>query len=162
MRGWKRCGSLLLLLNTAALAQTPCPAERATSMRVGGQSFMVETAATPAARERGASGRPRLEPNTGMWFVLPTADRHGFWMRGMRFPIDLIWVSPELKVLERATLPLCRGTYCPITYPPAAVAYVLEVEAGRFRGRLGDTVRWSCEPGEPPPDSVAPASSPPP
>ncbi len=145
MRGWKGCASLLLLLNTAVLAQAPCPAERAASVRVGGQSFMVEVAATPEARARGLSDRPRLGPNAGMWFVPPDIGRHGFWMRDMLFPIDLIWVSPELKVMERATLPVCRNDPCPITYPPTTVAYVLEIEAGRFRGRVGDAVTWTCE-----------------
>jgi len=127
----------------------PCPAERANHVRIGAQRFAVEVAATPAARERGLSGRERLAPDAGMWFVLPEVGLTGFWMQGMRFPLDLIWVNPDQRVVGAATLPVCRNAPCPITYPAAPAAYVLEIAAGRFAGRAGDRVEWGC--GEPPP-----------
>lgn len=146
MRGWKKCTSLMLVLSGSALAQPPCPAEQANRVQVGSQRFAVEVAATPAARERGLSGHEPLAPDAGMWFVLPEVGWPGFWMRGMRFPIDLIWVSPERRVVGAETLQLCRNEPCAITYPPAATAYVLEIAAGRFTGRAGDGVAWSCAP----------------
>ncbi|MDO9227365.1 MAG: DUF192 domain-containing protein [Pseudomonadota bacterium] len=113
-------------------------------MHIGGQRYTVEVAATTATRERGLSGHERLAADAGMWFVFPEAGMPGFWMRGMRFPIDLIWVSPERKVLGVATLSICRDAPCPITYPPAPTIQVLEIDAGRFRGRVGDKVEWRC------------------
>lgn len=145
MRSWKKCASVMLVVSASALAQTPCPAERATNVRVGAQRFLVEVAATDATRLRGLSGRERLASDTGMWFVVPEVGEPGFWMRGMRFPIDLIWVSPERKVVGSVTLPICRNDPCPISQPPSPVAYILEIEAGRFRGRVGDAVTWTCE-----------------
>lgn len=144
MRGWKKCASLLLVLSGPVLGQTPCPAEQASSVHIGGQRYTVEVAATTATRERGLSGHERLAADAGMWFVFPEAGMPGFWMRGMRFPIDLIWVSPERKVLGVATLSICRDAPCPITYPPAPTIQVLEIDAGRFRGRVGDKVEWRC------------------
>jgi uncharacterized membrane protein (UPF0127 family) len=146
MRIWKSCAGLLCMLCGAALAQVPCPAAQAERVQIGAQRFAVEVAATPAARERGLSGHEPLAHDAGMWFVLPEAGRPGFWMQGMRFPIDLIWVSPEQRVLGAATLPVCRNDPCPITYPSAATAYALEVAAGRFAGRAGDPVEWECAP----------------
>lgn len=152
MRGWKKCASLMLLvLGGSALAQSPCPTDRAASVRIGTQHFAVEVAATPAARERGLSGRAGLAPEAGMWFVLPSIGQPGFWMRGMRFPIDLVWVSPEWKVAGATTLPVCQDEPCPITYPPRPIAHVLEIEAGRFSGRVGDRVEWRCAPEPVPP-----------
>jgi uncharacterized membrane protein (UPF0127 family) len=147
MRGWKKCASLLLVLSGSALARTPCPAEQADSVQIGAQRFAVEVAATPAARERGLSGRERLAPDAGLWFVLPEVGRPGFWMHGMHFPIDLIWVSPERQVVGAAPLPLCRNDPCPISQAPEPVAYVLEIGAGRFSGRVGDRVEWDCAVG---------------
>lgn len=144
MRTWKSSTVLLLLLGGSALAQTPCPAGQARVVQIGAQRFLVEVAATPATRERGLSGHERLAPDNGMWFVLPEAGKDGFWMRGMRFPIDLIWVSPNQRVVGAATLPVCRNAPCPITYPPAPAAYVLEIGAGRFAGQAGDKVAWHC------------------
>ena len=134
----------MLVLSGSALAQAPCPAEQANRVRIGAQRFTVEVAATPATRERGLSGHKRLAPNAGMWFVLPEVGSPGFWMHGMRFSLDLIWVSPEKKVVGVDTLPLCRNDPCPITYPAAPAAYVLEIDAGRFGGRVGDGVEWGC------------------
>ena len=139
--------ALMLLTCGSALAQAPCPAEQAASIQIGAQRFAVEVAATPAARERGLSGHAPLAPPTGMWFVLPETGWPGFWMRGMRFPIDLIWVSPEQRVLGAATLPVCRNEPCPLAYPPAPAAYVLEIAAGGFAGRAGDEVAWLCPDG---------------
>jgi hypothetical protein len=149
----------MLVVSASALAQTPCPAERAANVRVGDQRFLVEVAATDATRLRGLSGRERLVPDTGMWFVPQEVGEPGFWMRDMRFPIDLIWVSPERKAVGSATLPVCLNAPCPISYPPSPVAYVLEIEAGRFRGRVGDTVTWTCEKTTPRPVTLAPTSS---
>ncbi|MBU1665379.1 MAG: DUF192 domain-containing protein, partial [Gammaproteobacteria bacterium] len=67
-------------------------------------------------------------------------------MRGMRFPIDLIWVSQNQRVVDVATLPVCRNDPCPVTYPTAPATYVLEIGAGHFSGRVGDRVEWRCSP----------------
>ena len=144
MRTWNSGAGLLLLLGGSALAQVPCPAEQARTVQIGAQRFAVEVAATPAARERGLSGHERLAPDSGMWFVLPEAGKTGFWMRGMRFPIDLIWVGPNQRVVGAATLPVCRDDPCPITYPAVPAAHVLEIGAGHFSGRTGDKVEWLC------------------
>ncbi len=144
MRSWKSCAGLLLLFCICAPAQASCPAERASSVQIGAQRFAVEVAATPATRERGLSGHERLAPDSGMWFVLPEAGTTGFWMRGMRFPIDLIWVGPNRRVVGAATLPVCRDDPCPITYPAAPAAYVLEIGAGRFAGQAGEKLTWRC------------------
>lgn len=146
MRGWKTGASLMLALSSAALAGEPCPAEQARLVEIGTQRVAVEVAATPATRERGLSGREHLAPGSGMWFVLPEVGKTGFWMRGMHFPIDLIWVNSEQRVVGAATLPVCRNDPCPIVYPPTPAAYVLEIAAGRFHGRAGDRVEWECSP----------------
>lgn len=144
MRSWKSPAGLLLLLCISAPAPASCPAEQASVVQIGAQRFAVEVAATPATRERGLSGHERLAPDNGMWFVLPEPGKTGFWMRGMRFPIDLIWIGPNLRVVGAATLPVCRDDPCPITYPAAPAAYVLEIGAGRFAGQAGEKVGWRC------------------
>ncbi len=144
MRGWKKCASLLLVASATAQAQSPCPAERAREVQIGAQLFRVEVAATPEARERGLSGHRPLPRRDGMWFVMPEVGMPGFWMQGMKFPIDLVWVSPEQQVVGAERLPLCRTQPCPIRYAPEPVAYILEIGAGRFAGRVGDRVEWEC------------------
>jgi hypothetical protein len=138
---------LLLALIGETSASESCVSGQTTRVHIGAQTFRVDVAATPAERERGLSGRRALAAETGMWFSFPTPDWHGFWMPDMNFPIDLVWVSPEHRVLGAITLQPCgnRGT-CRIHTPPRPVAYVLEINAGAFTGRIGDNVTWSCTP----------------
>ncbi len=125
-------------------AAASCPAERARQVTIGGQTFNILLAASLKQRERGLSGRESLAVDSGMWFVFPAPFQHGFWMKDMHFPIDLVWISPSLKVIGSTTLQPCAAMPCPIHLPPAPVTYVLEVNAGTFSGSPGDPVSWSC------------------
>jgi uncharacterized protein len=125
-------------------ANEGCAPEQAKQVKIGSQSFAVEVAASPSQRARGLSGRAALKPGTGLWFVFPVPDRYGFWMHDMHFPIDLIWVNPELKVADVITLQPCKNKSCPVHYAPSEVAHVLEINASEFAGKPGDTVSWRC------------------
>lgn len=135
------------------LASTGTAGERCTSeqtlhihIHIGAQTFQASVADTPSARQHGLSGRRELAENSGMWFEFPTSDWHSFWMQGMHFPIDLIWVSPTQQVLGVLTLQPCTAQPCPIFVPPGPVAHVLEINANAFAGRVGDPVTWNCTP----------------
>jgi uncharacterized membrane protein (UPF0127 family) len=129
-----------------ARADASCTAEQVKQIRIGAQIFSVEVAASVDVRARGLSGRSALRQGTGLWFVFPAADMYGFWMHDMRFPIDLIWVSPELTVADAISLQPCIDKNCPVHYPPSRVRYVLEINAGTFAGKPGDSVAWRCAP----------------
>ena len=127
-----------------AYAGEECPASEAVRVRVGNQQFRVETAAGEKARELGLSRRASLPADAGMWFVMPRPDWHGFWMKDMAFPIDLVWIGPDRTVVDVLGLKPCTAQSCPIHTPPSPVAYVLEVNAHHFSGKPGDRVEWSC------------------
>jgi uncharacterized membrane protein (UPF0127 family) len=127
-----------------AFAGVDCPASEAVRVRVGNQQFRAETAAGEKARELGLSRRASLPADAGMWFVMPHPDWHGFWMKDMAFPIDLVWISPDRTVVDVLGLKPCTEQSCSIHYPPAPVAFVLEVNAHHFTGKPGDRVEWSC------------------
>lgn len=140
-------GAILLGLGAdACLAQAGCPPQQAQTVRIAQQSWQVSVAWTEAERMRGLSGRDRLPAGTGMWFVLPEPGLHGFWMRDMAFPIDLVWITPRQRVAASVTLPPCGDGPCTVHYPDEAVGFVLEVNAGQFTGRAGDPVDWRCAP----------------
>jgi uncharacterized protein len=54
----------------------------------------VAEASTAATRRKGLLGRDGLAPGEGLWIV-PCESVHTFFMR---FPIDLIYMSRDLKV----------------------------------------------------------------
>lgn len=146
-----KAASLLATLGLIAwLAHTltadACPAWTARHVQLGTQRFTVEVAATMAERNRGLSGRASLDGGTGMLFVFPKPDLHGFWMKDMHFPIDLVWIGPDRTVLGLSHLAPCERDPCPIYSPPSPVAYVLEVNSGSFIGKTGDSMAWDCAP----------------
>jgi uncharacterized membrane protein (UPF0127 family) len=99
--------------------------------------YTAEIVADDATRERGLSGRPSLCSECAMLFVFPDEGKYGFWMKGMRFPLDIVWVDGEGTVvhIERAVLPESTQVYLPGN--PAR--YVIELNAGAAaKVRLGD------------------------
>jgi uncharacterized membrane protein (UPF0127 family) len=52
----------------------------------------VEIADTTLQRERGLSGRERLDENNGMLFLHGDEEIRYYWMKGMKIPIDIIWI----------------------------------------------------------------------
>ena len=70
---------------------------------VRGEIFSLEVVRTPEEQERGLGFRESLCERCGMLFLFPYSDRHGFWMKGMRFPIDILWIRNETIVhIERS------------------------------------------------------------
>lgn len=62
------------------------------TMQIQSQNFTLEVAETPAQREQGLQFRASLEPNHGMLFRFPQADRHTFWMKNTLIPLDILWI----------------------------------------------------------------------
>ncbi len=143
-----RAVSLLpaLLIPIQVTAAPPCPPWLASHVQVGERIYRVEVAATPAQWQRGLSGRDHLAPGEGMWFVLPLPGIHGFWMKDMTFPIDLVWITPQGLIAGVETLPPCAPGSCPIQYPPEPVGFVLETNAGTVPELEGVQIRWLCQP----------------
>lgn len=92
----------------------------------------IEIADDPAERARGLSGRTGLTDSYGMLFLFPEADRHGFWMKDMLVPIDIVWLDAEGVIvgIEESVSP---DTYPEAFLPPSPVMQVLEVRAGLSR-----------------------------
>ncbi len=98
-------------------------------VNINGANLVAAVADTPLERERGLSGTHFLNGSNGMFFVFEEADDHGFWMKDMDKPIDIIWIGENNEVVD------IRENVSPDTYPqvfkPSAPAkYVLEVMSG--------------------------------
>jgi len=89
----------------------------------------VLIAADNERRIQGLSGHPGLASDEGMLFFFDYSGKPGFWMKDMLFPIDIIWISDEWKIVD-ITKNISSDTY-PQTFAPKSDArYVLEVRAG--------------------------------
>lgn len=104
--------------------------------RIANQKFSVEIADTASTRAKGLSGRGGLGPEQGMLFLFETASRYGFWMRDMKFPIDIVWIRGERIIGFSENLDPQIGESIiklKVYYPPEDVDKVLEVAAGTVR-----------------------------
>jgi hypothetical protein len=93
--------------------------------------YAVEIARTPEAQERGLMGRDSLAPGQGMLFMFVAPNRYGFWMKNMKFPIDILWLDGQGNIVHSVqSAPTCTAEPCPVYTPPSEALYVLEVPAG--------------------------------
>ena len=113
-------------------------------VQMGGQNVKVDLALTEAEHTKGLSGKNELVENEGMLFVFDKPGKYSFWMKEMNFPIDIVWISSEMKVVyikKNADPKLYPETYGPDT----DAKYVLEVVAGfsdKNNLKVGDSLKF--------------------
>lgn len=138
--GSRLCAVLLL-----AVAQAEAPLRTAIAVLPSGKEVVVEVAADPVSRQRGLMFRERLAPDRGMLFVFEEADRHPFWMKNCKIPLDIVWLDEQLRVVDLAPelAPCPAEGPCPERLPLRPARYVIELSAGTARAegvRLGERV----------------------
>lgn len=104
----------------------------------------VDVADTDQEKITGLSNRLSLGSGEGMLFIYDSPVRPSFWMKDMRFPIDIIWISSDKVVvgIEHAVSPV---TYPKGFQPAVPVQYVLEVRSGLSQEKgiaTGDVVNF--------------------
>jgi uncharacterized protein len=99
-----------------------------------GKVLQAEVMVRDEDRAMGLMFRPSLPLDRGMVFVFETADFHGIWMKNCRFPIDILWLDEEKRVVHVAdSVPPCKADPCPVYNPMRKAAYVVELNAGQAR-----------------------------
>lgn len=126
-----------------AHAETTRPL-RVRTLTISKTIFTVEVADTFVSRAKGLSGHAPLPAKHGMLFVFKSPSDGAFWMQGMLFPLDFVWIKKGIVVgVTENARPIKEIGY-KLYYPPMPVDNVLEVNAGtvkRFGIRMGDKVK---------------------
>ncbi len=108
-------------------------------------SIQVELADTPQKHALGLMFRKELLGNSGMLFLFKEEGKYSFWMKNMNFPLDIIWIDKDKKIVDiRKNVPVCRDS-CESLIPLVKARYVLEVNAGfvdKYQIKLGDEVNF--------------------
>ncbi len=115
---------------------------------VGDKNVPVELADTLSEIQLGLGGRKSLPKDSGLLFILPTKDvQPSFWMEGMQFSIDIIWINDGKVTQIDQNVPEPEedtpSNELPLYKPFTEVDYVLEVNAGYVKNNgiaVGDTV----------------------
>ena len=91
--------------------------------------FSVELAITPEQRETGLMNRTNLPERSGMVFVFEQEDIYKFWMKNTLIPLDMIWLSSGMQVVDVQEAIPCTtpDALCTIYTPKAPATYVVEI-----------------------------------
>lgn len=96
-------------------------------VRIRGCEFSVELVNTSERMEKGLGGRDAICRSCGMLFDFFQKGNHSFWMKGMKFPLDIIWIADGSIVYVVQGLP---ADYLDIINPCVEADKVLEINAG--------------------------------
>jgi uncharacterized protein len=105
-----------------------------------GIRFKTRVAESESTRAAGLSGVIALPDDEAVLFVFEKPGFYSFWMKDMLFPLDILWLDQNFKVVE------IKRNISPASYPetfnsPLPAKYVLEINAGlseRFNFQIGD------------------------
>lgn len=118
---------------------------------VGETKVFVEIADTPSEWQIGLSEHSSLGANEGMLFVFDRENtRPSFWMEGMDFDIDIIWINDGKVTQIEQNVPKPEpdtpSSELPLYQPYDVIDYVLEVNAGYVKEKriaVADNVDFS-------------------
>lgn len=107
----------------------------------------VEVADTQALRTQGLSGRDQLDADSGMLFIFDSPKQYQFWMKGMKFPLDFIFINSGKVVDILRNVPVqpagTPDSNLPVYEPVVPVDMMLEVNANFADShgiKVGDSV----------------------
>jgi uncharacterized membrane protein (UPF0127 family) len=108
------------------------PNYQKTSISINGYNVSMAIASTDEQRIRGLSGLEKLNENQGMLFLFDKPSKQGFWMNKMNFPIDIVWLGSNNKVvhIEKQLEPCKLFLACPVYNPQVDALYVMELRSG--------------------------------
>jgi uncharacterized membrane protein (UPF0127 family) len=112
-----------------------------------GTKILCDPARTQLEIMQGLMYRDVLAPDRGMLFIYPKPDKHPFWMYKATFPVDILWMDRDHRIVEMSlNTPPCPSKAaheCPRFGGQKDSRFVLEVKAGiatqnglRFGDRL--------------------------
>lgn len=125
-------GAIVVLFAVVLIITLLVTGKKITTAQINNQTFKVEVAKTDKERQMGLSGKNNLSKDQGMLFVFDNPDYYSFWMKEMKFPIDIIYLNGDkvVTVIESAQPPTSSNENLTIYQPEEKADRVLEVNAG--------------------------------
>lgn len=107
-------------------------------------NILAYVASNSEQKRLGLSNIPVLADNAGMLFIFDSPTTQAFWMKDMRFGIDIVWIDKDFKVVG------VLENISPDSYPatfvsPVPISYVLEINSGKadyFGLDIGSTIKY--------------------
>ena len=120
-------------------------ATKTETLKIGAKEINIQIADNDEERSKGLSGVTSLGESEGMLFVFDSKDvTPSFWMKGMKIPLDIIWIDDGkiVKIDNNVPFPNQEKLYT----PGQPIDYVLEVNVGfsdKNSLKIGDAIDTS-------------------
>ena len=97
-----------------------------------GRQVLAQVADSPEKQVVGLFFAKEIAPNQAMLFIYDDEDAHVLWTKNAHFPIDMIWLDRDHKIVHiEQDVPPCAADPCPLYGPKEPVAlYILQTMAG--------------------------------
>lgn len=116
-------------------------------LQINDIKLKVEIADTKEKRSKGLGDRQSLATDEGMLFIFPKEDKYPFWMKGVVFALDFVWIRGDKVVDILSNIPPPtpgqKDESLPIYSSNEKVDKVLEIISGtvqKLNIKIGDTV----------------------
>lgn len=129
-----------------AVAATPARLDIVTVRIEAGKtvhSYKAEVARTPEQQAQGLMYRKAMARNAGMIFLFPEPRMASFWMANTYLPLDIIFISPDGRVVNVGEGVPLTTTTVESTDWAGAVLELNRGEAARIGLKAGDKVSWA-------------------
>ncbi len=122
--------AIILLGACAVKEQVQTVDDKYSKVSINNIDILVEVVDTAETRRLGLSYREELDKNAGMLFDMQTRAMTSFWMKEMKFSLDIIWIDGDTIMNISKNLPPA-GSQPGISYSSEfLIDYVLEVDGG--------------------------------
>lgn len=95
-----------------------------------GTAFDAQIAYTQTARVKGYGGVDAISEKDAMIFAFPSDDTWKITMRDMNFPLDIVWLDSDKKVIHIVKNASPDGGENTVFTPNSEARYVVEMAAG--------------------------------
>jgi hypothetical protein len=109
-------------------------------VEINGHKFFTQVATTQVEQALGLGQRNGMRENEGMLFDFKEMRRHAFWMKDMKFNLDIIWIADQRIVYIAKNVSYNSPR---IIKPEVDADKVLEIRGGiseKYDFKIGDEV----------------------
>jgi len=114
------------------------------TLSIGDKTIFIEIVKTEEQRVKGLSDRKSLPKDSGMLFIFDKPDFYNFWMKDMNFPIDIVWMDKNYKIVN-VTKNLKPETYPNTVTSQTQAQYILELNTDsieQLKLKIGDILTY--------------------
>jgi len=137
---------LSILVITLTFLNYNYPDKKTPQVTINNHIFNLEITKTEKEKEIGLAKYKNIPQNFGMLFTFEKPEYHSFWMKNMKFPIDIIFIRNNkiVTIFKNVSPPKSNNEQLLIYTPSQFSDTVLEINAGlseKNKFKNGDLVR---------------------